>query len=311
MDERLAAHLELADMPDDEFVDRAYRLLVRRSPDTEGLARALEALAAGRLSRATLIAELTQSDEFARVRALDDAIALAAAARQEDRRPRGLTGPLASDERVIEIPWTLARLRGERRVLDVGYANAEPSYLAALVAASPDEPAGADLAEATVPGIRGVVADARELPFEDGSFDVVLCISTLEHVGLDNRLYGGAQERDENGIAKALREFRRVLARSGRVLITVPTGRREDHGGFVQLPQAEWSSLYEEAGFEVFESETYLRGNEHWESAGDADVSSLPYAGTGAAAVLCAELRPAGLGQRARRGLARLSGRGT
>jgi SAM-dependent methyltransferase len=311
MDERLAIHLELSSLSDEQFVDRAYRLLVRRPPDAQGRVRALEALAYGRLSRATLIAELAGSDEFARVRALDDAVALAALAREDDRRLRGLTGPAAGDERVIEIPWTLARLRGERRALDVGYANAEPAYLAALVAACPDEPTGADLLEAEVPGIRSVVADARSLPFDDEAFDVVLCVSTLEHVGLDNRLYGAVEERDEEGIATALKEFRRVLAPEGRLLLTVPTGLREDHGGFVQLPPAEWLSLFEDAGFTVFEQEAYARGPEQWESAGDADLSSLPYAGTGAAAVLCAELRPAGLGQRARRRLGRLTGGGT
>ena len=309
MDERLAAQLELAELSDDEFVDRAYGFLVRRPPDAAGRQRALESLAEGRLSRATLIAELAGSDEFARVRALDDAVALAVRARAEDDRPRGLTGPASGDERVIEIPWALARLRGETRVLDVGYANAEPAYLTGLVAACPEEPTGADLVEANVPQVRSVVADARSLPFEDGAFDVVLCISTLEHVGFDNRLYGAEDERDEEGIASALKEFRRILAPEGRVLLTVPTGLREDHGGFVQLPPADWLAMFEEAGFTVFEQEAYARGPEQWESAGDADLSSLPYAGTGAAAVLCAELRPAGLGQRARRGLGRLTGR--
>ena len=38
----------------------------------------------------------------------------------------------ADSERAVEIPWALSRYRGERRVLDVGYANAEPRYLSAL-----------------------------------------------------------------------------------------------------------------------------------------------------------------------------------
>jgi SAM-dependent methyltransferase len=45
-------------------------------------------------------------------------------------------------------------------------------------------------------------------PMPDGSFDLVLCVSVLEHL-------------DEPGLA--LREFRRLLAPGGRCLINVPT----------------------------------------------------------------------------------------
>lgn len=308
MEERLSAHLELAGLSDEEFVARAYRLLVRRPPDSDGRARALDALADGRLSRATLLAELAGSDEFAKVRALDDAIARAEAARREGREAPALGGPAASDERVIEIPWVLARLGAAKRVLDVGYANAEPAYLTALVAAA-REPVGVDLAERPVPGLRSVVADARSLPFESGSFDVVVCISTIEHVGRDNRLYGGTEEHDEQGLATALSELRRVLEASGRLLVTVPSGRREDHGSFVQRPPDEWLGLYERAGLVVLEHETYVKGADEWRWAKSADAASLPYGEHGASAVLCAKLQPAPLRQRARRGLARLAGR--
>ena len=31
-----------------------------------------------------------------------------------------------------------------------------------------------------------VTADLRELPFADESFDTIVCVSTLDHVGMDN-----------------------------------------------------------------------------------------------------------------------------
>ena len=177
MEARLAPHLELTALPDDAFVERAYRLILRRDPDAPGRDRALAALADGTLSRATLLAELASSDEFTRVRALDDGIALARSARLTGERPRHLRAPHASDERTIEIPWTLARYRGEQRVLDIGYAHAEPAYIAALIEACPGDPVGADLAGVEVPGMRTVHADVRRLPFESRTFDVVFCIS--------------------------------------------------------------------------------------------------------------------------------------
>src|SRR4029077_7352647 len=115
-------------------------------------------------------------------------------------------------ERAIEIPWTLSRYAGEQRVLDIGTANAEPAYRVGLREPDAPELVTVDLAEPA-----DVVADVRTLPFEDGRFDVAFCVSTLEHVGLDNSAYGVDATRDENGQEAALRELYRVLARDGRL----------------------------------------------------------------------------------------------
>jgi SAM-dependent methyltransferase len=52
-----------------------------------------------------------------------------------------------------------------------------------------------------------VHADARDLPFEDGSFDAVLCSHVLEHIPED---------------VEAAREMARVLRTDGLALIQVP-----------------------------------------------------------------------------------------
>jgi SAM-dependent methyltransferase len=259
-----------------------------------------------------LLAELADSDEFDRVRALDDAVAFAAWARAADERPRGLGGPASSDERVVEIPWALARLRGEARVLDVGYAFAEPAYLAGLSAAVPDGLVGVDLVERDVAGLRSVVADVRALPFAPRSFDVVLCISTLEHVGMDNRVYGGPGEQDESGRLAALRELRSVLARGGRLLVTVPTGKPDGQPTQVVDEPAAWLALFRDGGFLVHEHEVYERSPEGWRPA-EGSVAALRYGerGPGAAAVLCAELHPAHPAARLRHRVREFRGRGS
>src|SRR4029077_2131214 len=126
----------------------------------------------GEVSRARLVRELVESREFERVELLDDGLARALAERLKEGRPRELLAPAWADERAIEIPWALARYRGERRVLDIGYAFAEPAYLAGLVDLGAVELIGVDLAEAEVPGLRSTIADVRALPFPDSSFDV-------------------------------------------------------------------------------------------------------------------------------------------
>jgi hypothetical protein len=242
MDPRLAAELELAALPHEELVRRLYRLALRRDPEPGALVEAASRLAGGTISRASLLRDLVASEEFERVRLLDDAIAFA-----------------------------------------------EPAYLAGLVALRADELAGADLAFAEVPGMRSVQADVRALPFADGAFDVVLCISTLEHVGADNERYG--VDAGGGGPDEALRELRRV---GRRVLVTVPCGEPGDHGWFVQDEPDGWRGRFREAGFLVFEDEVYELGAEGWRSAPELDPAGVRYGerGPGASAVLCAELHP-------------------
>jgi SAM-dependent methyltransferase len=304
----LEAWLEAASGSDEEFVERAWRLLVRRSVEPEARERALAQLSSGALSRSSLIRELVTSDEFAGVALLDDAVAWAAGERAKPRavrgpaRPRELHAPTWSDERAIEIPWCLARYDGERRVLDIGYAFAEPAYLAGLLALGAQELTGADLAEADVPGLRSVVADVRDLPFGDGALDLAFCVSTLEHVGRDTAVYAVEAARDEVGDEAALRELRRVLAPEGRLLLSVPTGEPEDQGWQVQRRPLEWVELFERAGFLVFEDELYARGDEGWRSVDAATAAAARYGegGPGAGAVLVAELRPKRLAERVR-----------
>lgn len=293
MDDRLRAWLDAGEGDDDEFVDRAFRLVLRRPPDEEARARALAKLAEGTLSRATLLHELATAPESERLRLLDDGIAFARGARERGERPRWLQGPPGTDERVIELPWVLARLRAGR-ALEVGYAFAEPPYLAALLRAGFDELTGVDLAETDVPGMTTVHADVRALPFDNGAFDLVLCVSTLEHVGADNTGYGLEAEDDAASQLTAMRELRRVLAADGRLLITVPCGEPGEYGWFRQDDVRGWTRLFTRAGFFVEEQEVYELTADGWRAVPELDARGLRYGdrGPAASAVLCVELSP-------------------
>ena len=276
-------------MSDEEFLEQAWRLVLRRDPDEAGRREGLERLRSGRISRASYLVELIEDDPFRRLRALDDGVAFA---RLNRGRPRELRAPGTADERAIEIPWVLGRYAGERRVLDVGTVFAEPAYVDALgdlgipALTTVDLAAGAD-----------VVADVRDLPFENGSFDLALCVSTLEHVGRDNSGYAVDAARDDAGDLAALRELRRV---ADRVLVTVPTGVRDDQGWQLQRAPLEWIALFERAGFTVFEDELYVRDDAGWRTATLAEASARRYEESSAGAVLLAELRPGTFGGKLR-----------
>ncbi len=293
MDPRVAAELAAYDSTDEELVDSLFRLVLRRVPEPQARDRALAKLADGTLSRATLVHELVSSDEFRRVRELDDAVALGLGARARRERIRWLQAPPGTDERVVEIPWVLSRLRTTGRVLEVGYAYAEPAYLAALLRSGVDL-VGVDLATRDVGALETAEADVRDLPFPDRSFDQVLLVSTLEHVGADNTVYGLEAESDERARPAALRELARILVRDGSLLVTVPLGEPGDHGWFRQDDERGWTSLFARAGLFVEELEAYELGVDGWRAAPSFDAAGVRYGerGPAASAVLCADLSP-------------------
>jgi SAM-dependent methyltransferase len=89
------------------------------------------------------------------------------------------------------------------------------------------------------------------LPYRDGYFDTVVSVSTLEHVGMDNTRYGVGDPRADDPdreMRKAIRELIRVTAPDGRILITLPYGRREDHGWLRQFDRRELEALLETFG---------------------------------------------------------------
>lgn len=279
---RLGARLEQRRLPAADLVERVYRLALGREPDADGLRRALERLAGDLVSPATLLHELVSS--------------------LEGRAVRGLRAPPDAPEAAIALPWALARARAGVRVLDVGSAYAEPAYLAALLDLDARTLAAADPAPVPLEGIELTRADVRALPFPARSFDVALCLGTLHHVGADNRAYGLPVEHDPSAPRAALRELRRVLARDGQLLVSVPCGREQDLGLFVVWPSTAWLRLFADAGFFVFEHELYELGPDGWESAA-TPPDGVGYAdrGAGAGALLCAELRPGRLRNEARR----------
>lgn len=207
---------------------------------------------------------------------------------------RSGAGSIGRTERVVEIPWVISRYRGEQRVLDIGPAFAHPVYTDRLSRLGISELHGVDLSARRVAGMRMTRSDVRAMPYTDGYFDLVLCISAIEHIGLDNSRYGLQERPVASGDVAALREIRRVLAPGGRVLITVPFGRREVRSWFRQYDLAAWDALVRDGRMTETERAYYAHNEHGWQRVSDPGAlaeraygeAGLP----GASAVLCATL---------------------
>lgn len=156
------------------------------------------------------------------------------------------------DERCVEYPWVLANLPDSfERVFDGGSAL-NHDYIVRHPRLH-----GRNLTIMTLgpeaecfwrEGVSYVFGDLRDIPFRDERFDVVVSVSTLEHVGFDNSIFtnrmGSATSDSPAGYAGVLREFHRLLRPGGCLLLTVPYGRPDKTKTFQMFD----ASMVEEVG---------------------------------------------------------------
>jgi len=76
------------------------------------------------------------------------------------------------------------------------------------------------------------------LPIRDNTYDAVVSISTLEHIGMDNSRYTSNdryREKIADAFVVAVGELRRVLKFGGHLFITVPYGKYQNVGWLQQF----------------------------------------------------------------------------
>jgi 2-polyprenyl-3-methyl-5-hydroxy-6-metoxy-1,4-benzoquinol methylase len=126
--------------------------------------------------------------------------------------PDEMEGDLVEAEHLVRY-WWASSLAPARRVLDAGCGVGYGTNL--LAAAGAVEAVGVDVAPSVVeaaeatagPGVRYQTADVHHLPFDDASFDLVVCFEVIEHV---------------SGAEGVIAELARVLGGDGVLLVSSP-----------------------------------------------------------------------------------------
>ena len=90
------------------------------------------------------------------------------------------------NERIIEIPFAIDALSGmvkSGKILDLGCME---SVLPLFLAGLGFQVTGFDFRKYPyqAPNFKFVQGDILKMPFENGSFDAVTCVSTIEHIGI-------------------------------------------------------------------------------------------------------------------------------
>lgn len=150
------------------------------------------------------------------------------------------------DERVVEYPWIFSRLNqnGKTCLLDAGSTlNFEPlihhnSIASKELTIYTYYPEPVNFVPERVSYLFG---DLRRIPLRDEQFEEIICQSTIEHIDMDNSIYGYDMDRNQEvqqksyEYLKVIDELLRLLKPGGRLLLTFPYGIFENHGFFQQF----------------------------------------------------------------------------
>lgn len=199
--------------------------------------------------------------------------------------PENIVTENEKNERLVEIPWALSHYAGQERVLDVGPVGAQSEYINQLRDLKIPELYGIDITEKEVEGFKMVFGDIRKTQFENNFFNLIFCISTLEHVGQNNRWYKPSKElvglgsvefepgeisTDKSFVTDddilAVREMIRITKPKGHILITLPFGKFQNHGWFKNYDQELLDRLIKVAkisGCKIVE-ERYFAWDKKW-----------------------------------------------
>ena len=177
-----------------------------------------------------------------------------------------------TSERIVEYDFVAKCIipRGQNaNILDVGSRGSGLAKIIEKFGGDRWLVVGIDLAQDGC----DVRMDARNSAFRDGSFDQVICISTIEHVGRSCGI------NDEKGDTKVMREISRSLKKGGSVIVTIPFGRKvtTEHSHRVYNRQTLGKLVY---SFSVAKKEFYRYTSSKWvkcsQRAAENNVENFP-----------------------------------
>jgi SAM-dependent methyltransferase len=176
-------------------------------------------------------------------------------------------------EQIVEGALVLRHIRpDERRVLDFGgYESVLPLTLSAL---------GHDVTVLDQrpypfkgPRLRSVTADVfRESSLAAESFDLVISVSTIEHLGLGRYDDVTMPDGDRLGVERLWR----LLRPGGRLMASVPAGRPAVQRGYRTYDAARLRAVFPSLETVLWFKKDGRRGT--WSAADDAAIASLTYA---------------------------------
>lgn len=138
------------------------------------------------------------------------------------------------NERIVEVPFVFKNLPqvNKAKILDVGCCETiMPIQLSSLGY----KVTGIDIRpyDLSHPNFSFVQEDICETKLLPNQFDLIICISAIEHIGLDT-IYGRSNKKSSD--KKAIKSMFSLLKPGGKILLTMPAG--------VEFSQSEFMKIY-------------------------------------------------------------------
>ena len=189
------------------------------------------------------------------------------------------------DERIFEYTWIFSRLDDDdKKMLDAG-STFNYKYLlehSAIVNREvtiftfyPEVPSFKNKK-----GKQYVYGDLRKMELRSEAYDLVVSQSTIEHIDMDNNIYGYDISKNDDVNLKsydyllAVKEMLRVMKPNGKLLLTFPFGIFKNYGFFQQFDNEmvdKLTDLLDDAGSYTVEYGLYK--SEGWNFAKQAECS--------------------------------------
>lgn len=188
-------------------------------------------------------------------------------------------------ERVIEILYMYSLYDPSESILDVGCSNVMPCHRHALKElGAKDNVVGLDIVECTFAYRKFykniMIADIQDVDADQYGFDRIWCISTLEHVGMDNSKYGVKTILDNNAAERAMVKMANLLNPKGSLYVTLPFGLLENHGWLKNYDKESVERLLAgtQAQFSRIEQFYFKYDDEQgWERSDDSALAETGY----------------------------------
>lgn len=186
--------------------------------------------------------------------------------------------------RIVEYNWVLTHLGNVRNILDVGSTTSLfPIQLASIGydVYSIDPRNYVEWHGLVHPNMKFVRSDICQAPFTSEFFDVVIAISTIEHIGTEDFYTNPMTE--EAGDLKAIQEVARILKENGKFIFTVPYRQKMPYS-ILQKRKVPFIRLYNEktirnrllkGRFNIEKEEYFRRQNGFWHHTSVETMKSL------------------------------------
>ena len=177
------------------------------------------------------------------------------------------------DERIVEIPWIVSQLKKSKGLLLDAGSTINHSYILDEIShfkkifITTLFPEKKNFPEKN---IKYSYEDLEKIKFKKNYFDIITCISTLEHIGFSNDHYNYNKKiiiidkNDKNKYLRVIKKLKSVLKKNGKMLLTIPYGKKEIFHNLQQFGKKDLNDILTVFHPKKFDITYFVNKNNKW-----------------------------------------------